>query len=139
MKAAHCSRLPCCEEAPGKTPHATVTGFLVRGQKVLDLIRERIQGWTQETSKSRFINGSKVKPEQKCILQMGEWAGSRRSAVLKVLRPQAFTGVWGYGGGQSYKTGLMCYQLQRLGFVFLISEDCVMYHQFCPHARSDSS
>jgi hypothetical protein len=23
--------------------------------------------------------------------------------------------------------------------VFLISEDCVMYHQFCPHARSDSS
>jgi hypothetical protein len=37
------------------------------------------------------------KAEEKCTLQMGVWAGSRRSAALEVPRPQAFIRVCRHG------------------------------------------
>jgi hypothetical protein len=40
-----------------------------RDQKVLDLIRERIEGWIQKRLKQKRV----IKAKQKSVLQMGEW------------------------------------------------------------------
>jgi hypothetical protein len=49
---------------------------------------------TGDLNRSRSINAQQVKAEQKCPLHMaGGGAGSRRSTVLEVARPQAFMGA----------------------------------------------
>jgi hypothetical protein len=65
---------------------------------------------------------SKEKAKQKCTLQIGEWAGSRRSTALW-SQDQLLLGSVDMGrGGESGKTGVCAINFQRR----------VMSHQFLP-------
>jgi hypothetical protein len=70
------------------------SGHWPGGQKVLVLSEKEFKNRHREDL--RLVNA-----KQRCLLEMGRWAGSRRSSALRVLRPQDFIGVCRHGGGQS--------------------------------------